>query len=123
VVRFDAVDAPNEQRISELEEERDRLARERERFVGRSRAIGDLAIPAAHREATRQRLKNFGDRAIAVAEAPRIVMFGDGCLPNEGPSRVPMGASVSPPTTLFGQRRILRALRQLGRLSQLSSSC
>jgi hypothetical protein len=52
VVRFDAVDAPNEQRISELEEERDRLARERERFVGRSRAIGDLAIPAAHREAT-----------------------------------------------------------------------
>jgi hypothetical protein len=48
-----AADAPNEQRISELEENRDRLARERERLVGRSRAIGDLAIPAAHREATR----------------------------------------------------------------------
>jgi len=48
-----AADAPNEQRISELEEMRDRLARERERFVGRSRAIGDLAIPAAHRETTR----------------------------------------------------------------------
>ena len=48
-----AADAPNEQRISELEEKRDRLARERERLVGRSRAIGDLAIPAAHREATR----------------------------------------------------------------------
>src|SRR4029077_11253201 len=51
------------QRISELEEKRDRLARERERLVGRSRALADLAIPAAHREATRitmdARLKEY----------------------------------------------------------------
>jgi hypothetical protein len=48
-----AADALDEQRISELEEKRDRLVHERKRLVGRSRAIGDLAIPAAHREAIR----------------------------------------------------------------------
>jgi hypothetical protein len=48
-----AADSPNGQRLDELEEIRDRFNSERERLVGRVKALEERSIPAARREATR----------------------------------------------------------------------